>query len=587
MQTLQRFQKRLVHQWRTSLQTRVLGSILAASTVVMVLLALVLVSFVTQNLIDSKLDVANSEIDRARVTVEQQVDATGVSSTLQTRLNAARAALASRSGAGADGQAVYEAVIVVNNPDGSVVASPEGYRIPERLRSFVSQNQISFQFATIDRPDGNPYKALIIGSPTETDIPNLQVYLVMSMENEEATLALLRGLFSAAAVVLVVLLVGITWLLIQQVIAPVRSASRIAERFSSGHLRERMVVDGEDEMARLALSFNSMAESLSKQIQQLEDYGNLQRQFTSDVSHELRTPITTVRMAADMINDSKDDLPPHAQRASALMVHELDRFEALLADLLEISRHDAGVADLADSEVDIRTCVDSAKSQVDHLAEELGVTLVINMPEEPVSVRADSRRIERVLRNLLANAIDHSEGRPVTLTLAENDEAVAVTVEDNGVGLKSGQEDLVFNRFWRADPSRVRHSGGTGLGLAISREDAVLHGGTLDAIGQEGVGTMFRLVLPKTPGDAIHRAPLELKVPPLHIEQTVTPEELSDDPQRPALPETPVADPVKDEPAPKVLADEDIVDEAELADFYDPDFDDVEGPQNAEQEGEK
>lgn len=608
MQTLQRLQQQLVHRWRTSLQTRVLGSILAASTVVMVLLAFVLVSFVTQNLIDSKLDVANSEIDRARVTVEQQVAATGSSSTLQTRLNAARAAVASRSGSGADGQGVYEPVIVVNNPDGSVIASPEGYRIPERLRNFVSQSQISFQFATIDRPDGNPYKALIIGTPTETDIPNLQVYLVMSMESEEATLALLRGLFSAAAVVLVVLLVGITWLLIQQVIAPVRSASRIAERFSAGHLRERMVVDGEDEMARLALSFNSMAESLSKQIRQLEEYGNLQRQFTSDVSHELRTPITTVRMAADMIDDVKDDLPPYAQRASELMVRELDRFESLLADLLEISRHDAGVADLADSEVDIRTCVESAKSQVMHLAEELGVVLNIDMPAEPVCVTADSRRIERVLRNLLANAIDHSEGRPVILTLAENDTAMAVTVVDHGVGLKPGQEELVFNRFWRADPSRVRHSGGTGLGLAISREDAVLHGGTLDAIGEPGVGTMFRLVLPKSPGESIVESPLVLKVPapvidvePLEPQEPEEPEATGED-TSPEVSDKEVSamataifeaaprsvdDDMFEPESPRVLSDEDFVDEAELAEFFDPDFDDFDAPADTDDKEER
>lgn len=273
----------------------------------MMVLAFVLVSFVTQRLVNTKLDVASSEIDRARASVEQQIESTGSSSSVQVRLNSARAVLTSRA-TSADDTAAYEPVLVVSNPDGSTVTSPEGYRIPERLRSFVDQGQVSYQFATIDRVDGSTYKALIIGSPTASDIPNTQVYLVLSMESDEATLALLRGLFSGAAVVLVVLLVGITWLLTQQVITPVRSASRIAERFSSGHLRERMVVTGEDEMARLAMSFNSMAESLSRQIHQLEEYGNLQKQFTSDVSHELRTPLTTVRMAADLIVDEADDL---------------------------------------------------------------------------------------------------------------------------------------------------------------------------------------------------------------------------------------------------------------------------------------
>lgn len=538
-----------------------LGSIFIASAVVMILLAFVLVSFVTQNLIASKLDIANSEIDRARVAVEGQVEATGTTATLQTRLNAARAALTNRSFG--DGQAVYEAVILVNNPDGSVVASPEGYRIPERLRSFVSQGQISYQFATIDRSDGSTYKAMIIGTPTESDIPNLQVYLVMSMESEEATLALLRGLFSGAAIVLVVLLVGIAWLLTQQVITPVRSASRIAERFANGHLRERMVVDGEDEMARLAMSFNTMAESLSKQIRTLEEYGNLQRQFTSDVSHELRTPLTTVRMAADMIADDADNLAPPTRRATELMVRELDRFESLLADLLEISRHDAGVADLAESNLDLRTTIAAAWQQTEHLAESLGVQVEFIKPDTPVTIVGDSRRIERILRNLLANAIDHSEGKPVVVQLAETSQAAAITVVDHGVGLKPGQEELVFNRFWRADPSRVRHSGGTGLGLAISHEDARLHGGTLDALGAEGVGTMFRLILPKIPHGRYSVDPLPLEVPAPWVD----PASSSDEGAAPS-----------DVDKQTEIGQEDLVDEAELEAFYDPDFDDTSTP---------
>ncbi|MHC9587975.1 MtrAB system histidine kinase MtrB [Corynebacterium diphtheriae] len=501
------------------MQFKVLGSIFAASLVVMMVLAFVLVSFVTQRLVNTKLDVASSEIDRARASVEQQIESTGSSSSVQVRLNSARAVLTSRA-TSADDTAAYEPVLVVSNPDGSTVTSPEGYRIPERLRSFVDQGQVSYQFATIDRVDGSTYKALIIGSPTASDIPNTQVYLVLSMESDEATLALLRGLFSGAAVVLVVLLVGITWLLTQQVITPVRSASRIAERFSSGHLRERMVVTGEDEMARLAMSFNSMAESLSRQIHQLEEYGNLQKQFTSDVSHELRTPLTTVRMAADLIVDEADDLSPGTRRASELMVRELDRFEALLADLLEISRHDAGVADLAETTLDIRICISSAHQQVDHLAQELGVDIIIDVPENPVEIKGDSRRIERILRNLLANAIDHSEGKPVTLLCCENDEAVSVAVIDHGVGLKPGQEDLVFNRFWRADPSRVRHSGGTGLGLAISREDAILHGGQLSAAGRPGVGSMFLLTVPRVPKRSFTETPIELAAPEPPLEDT-------------------------------------------------------------------
>ena len=491
---------------------RVIGSIFVASAVVMLILGMALISVVTSRLVDAKLDIANSEIDRARVSVERQIDATSATSTLQVRLNSARASLTQRTSQ-TDTAAVYEPVLVVSNPDGTTTASPEGYRVPEKLRRFVSEDQISYQFTTIDRDDGSTYNALVIGTPTETDIPDLQVYLVMSMESDASTLALLRGLLSAAGVVVVVLLVGIAWLATQQVTAPVRSASRIAQRLAAGHLRERMIVDGEDEMARLALSFNDMAEKLSKQIHQLEEYGNLQRQFTSDVSHELRTPLTTVRMAADMIASDPDSLEPHTRRASELMVRELDRFEELLADLLEISRHDAGVADLSEARIDVRSCITSAWEQTSHIAEKLDVDVRFRTPDEPVLITGDSRRIERVLRNLIANAIDHSEGNPVDVTLAANDDAVAITVTDHGVGLKPGQEELVFNRFWRADASRRRHSGGTGLGLAIAREDVVLHGGQLDAAGTIGVGSQFRVVLPREPRNPITNSPLELEAP--------------------------------------------------------------------------
>ncbi|WP_198931626.1 two-component system sensor histidine kinase MtrB [Corynebacterium glutamicum] len=502
----------MVDKWRTSLQVRVLGSIFTASAVVMILLGLGMLTVFTQRLVDQKIDIASSEIDRARVIVEEQITASGASTSVQARVNSARAALSSLGTSGStETNAAYDPVVLVNNDD--LVVSPEGYQIPERLRYFVSENQVSYQFSSIDQGDGSSYQALIIGTPTESDIPNLQVYLVFSMESDESSLALMRGLLSAALLIVVVLLVGIAWLATQQVTAPVRSASRIVERFAQGKLRERMVVEGEDEMARLAVSFNAMAESLSAQITKLEEYGNLQRQFTSDVSHELRTPLTTVRMAADLIADSEDELSPGARRASQLMTRELDRFESLLSDLLEISRHDAGVAELSTALHDVRIPVRSALEQVQHLATELDVELLVDLPEEAINIQGDSRRIERIIRNLLANAIDHSKGLPVELKVADNEDAVAIVVIDHGVGLKPGQDELVFNRFWRADPSRVRHSGGTGLGLAISREDAMLHGGNLDAAGTIGVGSIFRLVLPKEPHGNYREAPIPLIAP--------------------------------------------------------------------------
>ena len=153
--------------------------------------------------------------------------------------------------------------------------------------------------------------------------------------------------------ILLLLLAGIASLVTRQVVRPVRQAAEIAERFADGHLDERMPVHGEDELARLGESYNAMAQSIQEQIRKLEEFGALQRRFTSDVSHELRTPLTTVRMAADVLHASRDELLPALRRSSELLVTELDRFEALLADLLEISRLDAGVADLGAERVDV------------------------------------------------------------------------------------------------------------------------------------------------------------------------------------------------------------------------------------------
>mgnify|MGYP002651307928 FL=1 len=470
--------------------------ILVASSVVMIILAYALVSVLTQRLVSQKEDVAQQELERARTAVEQQIDATSSANSVQVRINSARAALGQLSAQQGDAQAVYEPVIVVENQDGSVITSPEGFPVPDQLREMVDQGQIAQQYFPAPRENGEHYNALLVGTPTDTDIPHTQVYLALSMESEESTMALMRGLLSAAGVVVVVLLVGIAWLATQQVITPIRSASRIAQRLAAGHLKERMAVDSDDEMGRLAASFNNMADKLSSQIAQLEEYGDLQRQFTSDVSHELRTPLTTVRMAADMIEAESDSLPHGAQRASRLMSSELDRFEELLADLLEISRHDAGVADLSTAAIDLRSCVESAYEQVEHLARELNVEVQLNLPDERIAVEADSRRLERILRNLLANAIDHSEGNPVAVDVATTETAVGVTVTDHGVGLKPGQEELVFNRFWRADSSRKRHSGGTGLGLAVVQNIVEQHGGTIHAESAPGEGALFTLYLP-------------------------------------------------------------------------------------------
>ncbi|MGH8878149.1 MAG: ATP-binding protein, partial [Stackebrandtia sp.] len=259
-----------------------------------------------------------------------------------------------------------------------------------------------------------------------------------------------------------------------------------------------------------------MAENLHQQIVRLEDMSRLQRRFTSDVSHELRTPLTTVRMAADLLFDSKEDFPAPAARSTELLHDELNRFEELLGDLLEISRFDAGFAKLDTEAVELAPIIETVISSFDSLSQACGVEIRRHFPDTPVIVEVDARRVQRVIRNLIGNAIEHAESRPVCVRLDASATAVAIVVRDRGIGLKPGEEKLVFNRFWRADPSRARQTGGTGLGLSISTEDAKLHNGSLEAMGEPGKGAVFRLSLPLHAGDRV-------LVPPLPLDFTADP----------------------------------------------------------------
>jgi two-component system, OmpR family, sensor histidine kinase MtrB len=500
--------------WRRSLQLRVVTLTIGLSLAVILALGFVLTSQITDRILEVKVRAATEEIDRARGTVSEIVGGEETRS-LDSSLQLARNTLIDRTADAGSGLAgTFDAVLVVpgDGPRAATAAGPV-QQVPNALREFVKAGQVSYQYATV-RTEDFAGPALIIGSPTTSStssVTNLELYLIFPLNNEESTIALVRGTMATGAVVLLGLLAAIALVVSRQIVLPVRSASRIAERFAEGHLTERMPVRGEDDMARLAVSFNDMAESLHRQITQLEEFGNLQRRFTSDVSHELRTPLTTVRMAADLIHDHSEDLDPALRRSTELMVSELDRFETLLNDLLEISRHDAGVAELSVEAVDLRATVQSALDNVGHLAAEADIQLIEDMPAEEVIAEVDPRRVERILRNLIANAIDHAEHKPVRIRMGVDEDTVAVTVRDYGVGLRPGEEKLVFSRFWRSDPSRVRRSGGTGLGLAISIEDARLHQGRLEAWGEPGKGACFRLTLPLVRGHKVTTSPLPLK----------------------------------------------------------------------------
>ncbi|MGH3450775.1 MAG: MtrAB system histidine kinase MtrB, partial [Haloechinothrix sp.] len=389
-------------------------------------------------------------------------------------------------------------------------------KVPERLRDFVESGLESTQIHTVG---GETY--LIVGTPVTSAARQVQLYLLFPLAAEKSTVTTVQNTLLVGGLVLLLLLAGIANLVTRQVVVPVRRAANAAAGFAEGELDERLTVVGDDDLSKLAKSYNEMAASIQSQIRQLEEFGQLQRRFTSDVSHELRTPLTTVRMAADVLHASREQFPAGLARSTELLVDELDRFEALLGDLLEISRLDAGVEELAAEYIDIRPIVARVRDQVRVLAGSAGSPIELDLPDGEIAAEVDPRRLERMLRNLVANAVDHGEGLPVNVRLAAGEDAIAITVRDYGVGLRPGEDELVFNRFWRADPSRNRRTGGTGLGLAISQEDARLHGGALEAWGFPGHGSCFRLTLPREQGNPITASPLGLPPDPPAIPAVV------------------------------------------------------------------
>ena len=516
--------RRVTGVWRRSIQARVVISTLLLSAVVVTLVGWVLLHQVTDGLVAAKTESAVAEATRGTLDAQNRLSAvSGTDFDSSTQLTQLASSIVARG-------AVQGYDVVLTGPiagssqavaAGSGTLSTPGVRsdsVPAALRTVVERRGhvgTSWTYTRIhyDAASGaQTVPGLVTGAQLTlpADGGTYTLYYLFPMTEQEKTLSLVRRALLTGGALLLLLVGGLTWMVTRQVVTPVRLARRVAERLASGRLEERMHVRGEDDIARLGQSFNQMAASLQKQIRQLEELSRVQRRFVSDVSHELRTPLTTVRMAGDVLHDARDRFDAPTARAAELLQKELDRFELLLTDLLEISRFDAGAAVLDLEDVNLADVVHRVVESTRTLAERRGTRVVVRPSPRPCIAEVDARRVERIVRNLVTNAIDYADGKDVTVLLDANDDSTALAVRDHGIGLKQGEAAMVFNRFWRADPARARTTGGTGLGLSISLEDARLHGGWLQAWGAPGEGAQFRLTLPRRAGDPLSRSPLPL-----------------------------------------------------------------------------
>jgi two-component system, OmpR family, sensor histidine kinase MtrB len=512
------------HRWHRSLQLRVVGTTLVISATMIAVLGFFLTEQIADGQVANAESSARGQVLAALNNANSQPDLTAAPATGQLAMQMMQSigSLIEPTG----GTATYSVAVALNanlRGDAGYPLWNAGFdaasTLPTTLLASVQQeqdvqqhgkleNQLYYTPTTLYAYQGAPgTPAVAFGVPLGNWY---QIYLVFPLSAEQQTLQLVQQTLIGVGIALVALLAAIASLVTRWVVLPVRHAAAAAQRLSAGQLEERMAVGGADDLAMLATSFNDMADSLQEKLHELEELSKVQRQFVSDVSHELRTPMTTIRMAAEILFDSREDLDPAAARSTELLQSQIERFETLLTDLLEISRHDSNVATLDAELADLCDLVRRSADDAQQLAERRGCRIEFRLPVKATLVEMDRRRVERILRNLLVNAVEHGEGRDVVVTVAADKGAAAVAVRDHGVGLAPGEEQLVFERFWRADPSRARTVGGTGLGLAISLEDARLHGGWLQAWGEKGRGSVFRLTIPRKAGYPIVGSPLPL-----------------------------------------------------------------------------
>ena len=386
--------------------------------------------------------------------------------------------------------------------------------ISDQLRSKVQKDDaIHWERTQLKYINGEILNGLVVGERISIPgVGNYEMYVLFGFDSQQRTVDLIGRSMWGTGILLIVLIMMVASIVLRQVIKPVKQAAEVAEQLTSGDLMQRMEVKGQDEIARLGTAFNEMADTLEQQITRLENLSRVQQRFVSDVSHELRTPLTTIRMASDVIFSARESFDPVIARSAELLLSQIERFENLLADLLEVSRFDAEVASLSLDKVDMSALVRRCADDLGLSSKESDTQFTFDFPDSNIIIDGDPRRIERIMRNLLANAIDHSEGKPIELTLRVNESAVSVSVRDYGVGLTPQHIERVFDRFWRADPSRSRIRGGTGLGLSIAREDAELHGGGIKVWGEIGRGSNFVLTLPRVHGETI-AAPAISEIP--------------------------------------------------------------------------
>ncbi len=493
--------------WRRSLMFRSVAITVMTTGLAVAIIGTAVMISISNNVYSQRRDQIEAESARATIVAQGIFDAATAGednnqSELETLQSKAQQAILSNTTSPGGTSIAIERSPDQPGPQTVQNVASQGFPdavITDALRKQVGKNTgtLSLQPVRLD-DDGRHQPGLAVGSTLQ--IPSAgqyELYLVYDLSDAQQTLDFVSQTLSIGGVALMVLIALVTSLVVRLVVVPIRGAAETSRKIAAGRLDERIPVRGNDDIATLARSFNGMADAVSRQITQLAELSRVQQRFVSDVSHELRTPLTTIRLAGDMLFDSRHAFEPSVGRSAELLHAQVERFELLLADLLEISRFDAQAVHLDPEPVIPAALATDIVDEFRPLAERAGIDLQLATPGGHTTVQLDAKRIRRVLRNLVGNAIEHGDAKPVQVVVDSDARSVAIAVRDQGVGMPPEDAARVFDRFWRADPSRKRTIGGTGLGLAISLGDANLHGGRIDVWSRPGEGSTFVLTLPR------------------------------------------------------------------------------------------
>lgn len=511
------FLPRLTRFWRSSLQFRTVAITVVLSSLAVIVIGSYMSISIGDNLYKTRLAQVETESNNATAIAQQTFDNAQSTGDQAVELDAVGISVKSSvlSSVRSPGSTSMGLLRIPGQQTDRIMTTITSSTFPTALvsqdiRDAVAKSAGKHVYTqSITLADGAP--GLVAGSLIDIRPAGLyELFLVYDLADAQATLNFVQNTLAVGGFALVLLIGAVTYIVVRLVVGPIRLAAETSEKLAAGQLEQRIPERGQDVIATLARSFNGMADSLQRQISKLAELSRVQQRFVSDVSHELRTPLTTIRLAGDVLYDQREDFPPATARTAELLHTQVMRFETLLADLLEISRYDAGAVELDLEPTSLVRLVEDAVDSMKPVAARRGSELRVVAPGGYFDAELDARRIRRILRNLLGNAIEHGEGNPIVVTVDSNATAIALAVRDYGVGMHPGDLARVFDRFWRADPSRKRTIGGTGLGLSIALEDATLHDGELEVWSEFGRGSCFRLTLPRERGVPIESSPIEL-----------------------------------------------------------------------------